>query len=69
VKGKSGLKHTGQLLECWGEHPEFPTLHVVGRFTLDEVRAVVNASNVVVYPKVRPQSLGARDGGGGAAPL
>lgn len=52
VKGKSGLKHTRQLLECWAGHREFPTLHVVGRFTWDEVEAVANAPNVRIYPKV-----------------
>jgi hypothetical protein len=52
VKGKSGLKHTRQLLECWRGRPDLPTLTVVGRFSWDEVKESVNAPNIVLYPKV-----------------
>jgi hypothetical protein len=56
VKGKSGLKHTPQLLECWRGRPDLPTLTVIGRFSWNEVKESVNAPNIVLYPKVR--SLG-----------
>lgn len=52
VKGKSGLKHTNQLMECWGGRPEWPLLHVVGRFTWDEVKKVAGAKNIAIYPNV-----------------
>jgi hypothetical protein len=52
VKGKSGLKHTRQLLECWGGRPDLPMLHVVGRFTWDEVEGVAAAKNIRLYPNV-----------------
>lgn len=52
VKGRSGLKHTRQLLECWRERPDLPTLTVVGRFSWNEVKDSVKARNMVLYPKV-----------------
>lgn len=52
VKGKSGLKHTRQLLECWRERPDLPTLTVVGRFSWNEVKDSVKARNIVLHPKV-----------------
>jgi hypothetical protein len=52
VKGKSGLKLTQQLLECWRGRPDLPTLTVVGRFSWDEVKESVNAPNIVLYPQV-----------------
>jgi hypothetical protein len=52
VKGKSGLKHTPQLLECWRGRPDLPTLTVTGRFSWNEVKESVNAPNIVLYPKV-----------------
>lgn len=30
VRGKSELKHTAQLLDCWARHPDWPTLTVIG---------------------------------------
>jgi len=30
VRGKSELKHTAELLECWSRHKEWPKLTVVG---------------------------------------
>ncbi|KAJ1568089.1 hypothetical protein HK405_003676 [Cladochytrium tenue] len=32
--GRSGRKHTRQLLDCWLQHPEWPALDVVGSSTL-----------------------------------
>ena len=52
VKGKSGLKHTRELLRCWGGRRDLPPLHVVGRFTWDEVQDVVGAPNIILYPNV-----------------
>jgi hypothetical protein len=37
VRGKSSLKHTKQLLDCWLTHPEWPTLTVVGPFPNEQV--------------------------------
>ena len=59
VKGKSGLKHTTQLLECWASRPDLPRLVVVGKVSLDEARRGVGGSppalrqrNVVFFPTV-----------------
>lgn len=57
VKGKSGLKHTRQLLECWRDRPDLPTLTVVGRFAWNEVKDSVKAQNIVLYPKVGASRL------------
>jgi hypothetical protein len=55
VKGKSGLKHTNQLLECWGKRPDFPRLVVIGRLSLKEARVggALRSKNVVFFPTVR----------------
>jgi hypothetical protein len=55
VKGKSGLKHTRQLLECWGKRPDLPRLVVIGKLTLQEARAggALRSPNVVFFPTVR----------------
>jgi hypothetical protein len=55
VKGKSGLKHTNQLLECWAKRPDFPRLVVVGKLSLKEARVggALRASNVVFFPTVK----------------
>ncbi|WIA34467.1 hypothetical protein OEZ86_012798 [Tetradesmus obliquus] len=37
VRGKSSLKHTKQLLDCWLSHPEWPRLTVVGPFPNEQV--------------------------------
>lgn len=52
VKGKSGVKHTNQVLACWMFHKEFPVLHVVGMFTWEDVSSVINNPNIRFYPKV-----------------
>jgi len=52
LKGRSGLKHTNQLLECWRSRPELPTLTVVGKFSWNEVKESSKAPNIVFYPKV-----------------
>ena len=52
VKGKSGLKHTVELLECWGKRPDLPLLHVVGRLSWNDVKNVAGARNIHFYPKV-----------------
>jgi len=55
VKGKSGLKHTAQLLRCWGGRPDLPRLVVVGELSLKEARegGALRAPNVVFFPTVR----------------
>jgi hypothetical protein len=60
VKGKSGLKHTRQVLECWARHPDLPHLTVIGRELLDGIgdatrAALVAAENVVLLPT--PQDI------------
>ena len=53
VRGKSGLKHTAQLLECWARHPEWPRLTVVGPLPNEQVnltaaKRYLAAKNIVV---------------------
>lgn len=63
VKGKSGLKHTRQLLECWAKHPEFPLLTVIGvHSTEDEhTRAVMTSHNVLLLPHPQRDQLKQED--------
>jgi glycosyltransferase involved in cell wall biosynthesis len=58
VKGKSGLKHTRELLECWAKRPELPLLHAVGRFAWAEVEAAASAPNIKFYPRVTRDAAG-----------
>uniref|UniRef100_A0A383W5Q1 Glycosyl transferase family 1 domain-containing protein n=1 Tax=Tetradesmus obliquus TaxID=3088 RepID=A0A383W5Q1_TETOB len=53
VRGKSGLKHSRELLDCWLKHPEFPLLTVVGNSPTDEpqTQKVLKASNIQLLPK------------------
>lgn len=55
VKGKSDLKHTAQLLECWAQHPEFPMLTVIGQSSVkdDVTQKVLSGSvqNIQLLPK------------------
>jgi hypothetical protein len=53
VRGKSGLKHTKQLLDCWVRHPMWPVLTVVGPMPNEQIsgsaaRAFMAAANVRV---------------------
>jgi hypothetical protein len=53
VRGKSGLKHTKQLLDCWLQHPEWPRLTVIGpmpneQITGTEAKAYMAAANIHV---------------------
>jgi hypothetical protein len=43
VRGKSTLKHTRQLLDCWMQHPEWPQLTVVGPMPNEHVSGRVLA--------------------------
>lgn len=52
MQGKSGLKHTPQVLECWGNHPEWPRLMVIGRFTYQDAQRYLDKGNVVFMPAV-----------------
>jgi hypothetical protein len=53
VRGKSGLKHSRQLLECWLKHPEFPLLTVIGNSPINEsqTQEALKASNIRLLPK------------------
>jgi hypothetical protein len=70
--GKSGLKHTRQLLECWKRHPRLPHLTIVGDLTPnpDEMQWVHEAPNMKAYPAIRRQGddVGAADVGGCGQP-
>jgi hypothetical protein len=53
VRGKSSLKHTKQLLDCWLSHPEWPKLTVVGPMPNEQVslqitKQVMAAGNIAV---------------------
>lgn len=53
VRGKSGLKHTKQLLDCWLQHPDWPQLTVIGpmpneQITGAEAKAYMAAPNIHV---------------------
>ena len=58
VKGKSGLKHSRQVLECWATHPSWPLLTVVGDVPWGEreTQAVINLTNVFITPRPHPPS-------------
>eukprot|EP00877_Chromochloris_zofingiensis_P001675 jgi/Chrzof1/11508/UNPLg00441.t1 len=53
VKGKCGLKHTQQLIECWADRPDFPLLTVVGDVTyeLQSRQRALNARNMRFIPQ------------------
>ncbi len=57
VKGKSGLKHSKQVLECWSQHADFPQLTVIGDNPFDEgpTQAVLDKRNVVLIPRPLPR--------------
>lgn len=53
VRGKSSLKHTKQLLDCWLTHREWPKLTVVGpmpneQITLQQTAEYMGAGNIGV---------------------
>eukprot|EP00775_Hariotina_reticulata_P012551 gene12551-12684_t len=65
VKGKSGLKQTKVVLDCWAQHPEFPALVVVGKASKEELSpAALAAKNIIFHPPVareagHPEAAGA----------
>jgi hypothetical protein len=54
VKGKSGLKHTQQLLSCWRWHPGFPQLTLVGQFQYAEYQEFLHLPNIRFMPRPTP---------------
>jgi hypothetical protein len=54
VKGKSGLKHTQQLLSCWRWHPGFPRLTLVGQFRYEEYKDFLHLPNIRFLPRPTP---------------
>jgi glycosyltransferase involved in cell wall biosynthesis len=66
VKGKSGLKQTRVTLDCWAQHPEWPTLVVVGRVSEQEVSLAARAaSNLAFFPPLAPPGAAAAAAGDG----
>jgi hypothetical protein len=63
VRGKSGLKHTKQLLDCWLQHPDWPILTVVGplpneQISSSEAKRYMAAANVRVPRPGKPNGEG-----------
>lgn len=59
VKGRSGLKHTTQLLECWASDPQLPMLTVVGGLLPQQAAAARDAmrnGNLAVLPPLPPEN-------------
>jgi hypothetical protein len=55
VRGKSELKHTAQLLDCWSRHPEWPTLTVLGCVALSGAsRGTVMPAGAEEKPPAQP---------------
>lgn len=53
VKGKSGLKQTRVVLDCWAKHPEWPPLLVVGKASDEELTpASRGAANIIYFPPI-----------------
>lgn len=61
VRGKSGLKHTKQLLDCWLQHPEWPQLTVVGPMPNEQISGA-DAKKYMAAPNIRVPSPGKQQG-------
>lgn len=66
VKGKSGLKQTRVVLDCWAKHPEWPPLVVVGKASDEELTPPSRAAaNMIYFPPITPPATA---GGGNGTP-
>jgi glycosyltransferase involved in cell wall biosynthesis len=63
VKGKSGLKQTKVVLDCWAQHPEFPTLVVVGKASKEELSPSARAAQNIIYYPPLPREDGKLEAG------
>jgi hypothetical protein len=61
VRGKSGLKHTKQLLDCWIQHPEWPQLTVIGPMPNEQISGA-HAKRYMAAPNIRVPNPGKQQG-------
>lgn len=61
VRGKSGLKHTKQLLDCWVQHPEWPHLTVVGPMPNEQISGA-EAKRFMAAPNIHVPKPGKHQG-------
>lgn len=61
VRGKSGLKHTKQLLDCWVQHPEWPQLTVIGPMPNEQISGA-DAKRYMAAPNIRVPKPGRQQG-------
>jgi len=59
IKGKSGLKHTTQLLQCWASRPDLPTLTGEGCVSLavQGLVCIVHLTNALCSPLKAAQQV------------
>jgi hypothetical protein len=62
VRGKSSLKHSKELLECWLGHPEWPQLVFVGPVPNPQVNMTL-AKRVAAAANIRVMASGPVTGG------
>jgi hypothetical protein len=61
VRGKSGLKHTKQLLDCWMQHPEWPQLTVIGPMPNEQITGA-EARRFMAAPNIHAPNPGKAQG-------
>jgi hypothetical protein len=61
VRGKSGLKHTKQLLDCWLQHPEWPQLTVIGPMPNEQITGT-EAKRYMAAPNIHVPQPGKQQG-------
>lgn len=61
VRGKSGLKHTKQLLDCWLQHPQWPQLTVIGPMPNEQISGA-DAKRYMAAPNIRVPKPGKQQG-------
>lgn len=59
IKGKSGLKHTTQLLQCWSSRPDLPTLTGEGCVSLavQGLVCILHVTNALCSPLKAAQQV------------
>jgi len=59
IKGKSGLKHTTQLLQCWASRPDLPTLtgEGGGSLAVQGLVCILHRTNALCSPLKAAQQV------------
>jgi len=61
IRGKSSLKHTKQLLDCWLQHPDWPRLTVVGPMPNEQITGA-EAQRYMAAPNIHVPNPGKTQG-------